>query len=1256
MNLDDFLDIRSEEKQKTTNINKLVNKDTDKNVNIKENIDKNKEIQNKSNFFSDKNLKIDELNKELQELKFLNTNNREIDTTNNLNRDLIVEVETKDNLKGFDEVKAKRLETSRELNVDRLDKIKEIEKELAQEKDTKTDKIYVYKNDRKTVQQKVVERRNEKVAYREYRENLHQFKNAYTDKQRVYFEQKIKWYEERQIKKSEWDQLNKQSFEAKKLNYYDIKIWEAAQENKGILTEKSVREYANKAFPDEIKRNKFINYTESKLTEFERLRMINDKSQTNIQKLDVFGVVTKKTNTDYESRTIYFNDERIDRRILEIENHIKSMDLVDKVKYNFSSPVTQDVYEEKKRIELTLREEKTAGKDYKDLYKDFLTNKGRNLNELSNKQIQAEYEALKVLKRESSKEIRIRKNYKFEVNYNFLNKVKEYEKEQQDNKEKQFIDKNRDNMRYEPLAIFDKEISDYMSKNKGILDNNIFNIIKQKEGDTPEINRKIELIKTRIFDLKANDCLEVMLDKRELNNLKPGEFKFVTTKKYNIKDYYKNIGSKLDTEIYDFLEKNKKTFKFKDFDEYVRDNNTNLSEEELQKKIDITQHRVKQLYANDYFYKVADDVYVSKKSFDDIMSLNNAYIRFKEGENVSSNWVSDEKRNQKINSFGCQIDKSIFEKSGKDGIVNIENCLDGADERQANIIKGRFNKLVQYGYLEKLDGASFKIAGQFKIELKRKELQDEQDLKDRNFKKFKFKKVDHNNYFKTLRTYIEKQGYFNEAEYKLIRYGDKSIKADDMKFNDKCMIKRFQTMLNSGILEKDDKGNLMITQRGLQVERDFLEKEKNTNINTDKNVNVITNIKGNNTIDKPKEVKFTSFDYTNIAVAVDNKGIFSKENFINHFSNNNFIGAKGQSYNWTTEQINGKYITSIKRLETHIQLNNLSVKKLPDGSYKLDPYFIDRALIEFEKHKLKGKEKTVLLNKDQDILVQDIGSFGQLTENQIINYIYNGRNDLFKIDLEDLKRKGLVEIEKFNLKHIGEQNIITLTSKGRAVAEMNTGKDRIATKDKLNKEGELAHDLYVYDTVKYIENELKKENKKIEIVYSDRQMKSYQQSILAREYGNIGIGMATVYILEEAKKNNIVNRNNYEDKMNDLYRKQSFINKKMTSFDKSFATLKDKHFIKKVEGKYELTEKGNILLNDVSSGRLQVMYSDCQIIVRDIDTGERSTINIEVDLGYTEDEVKEKAMNVPNQIWATNSIKQKDIITKYVSNTVFLLR
>ena len=62
------------------------------------------------------------------------------------------------------------------------------------------------------------------------------------------------------------------------------------------------------------------------------------------------------------------------------------------------------------------------------------------------------------------------------------------------------------------------------------------------------------------------------------------------------------------------------------------------------------------------------------------------------------------------------------------------------------------------------------------------------------------------------------------------------------------------------------------------------------------------------------------------------------------------------------------------------------------------------------------------------------------------------------------------------------------------------------------------------------------------------------------------------------------------------------------------------------------------------------------MVVRDIETGERSTINIEVDLGYSEDEIKEKMMNVPNQIWATNSQKQQRIITKFGAKTVFLIR
>jgi ribosomal protein S19E (S16A) len=1119
-------------------------------------------------------------------------------------------------------------------DINRFEKIQELEKEYAHEQDKYSDgKVYVYKNDRKTIQQRIVEGRNEKEEYKQYREYLNQFQNAYTDKQRAYLQYKIDQYERRQMQKQEWERINKQHYEAKSLNRYDMHIWDAAQLNKGILTEKAIKQYAEKTFSDAVKRDRFINYAESQLMQYERLGMLNDKSQTMSQRIDIFGLVTKKTHTAFESRTVFYNDERIDRRIKEIEDFVREKGFADKLKFNLSSASAQEIWEEKNRILLTLKEEKSAGREYKDLYKGFLTSKDKDLNSMTDKQVQAEYEALRKIKMESAREYKIRKNYRFEVNYRFYNKVKEYEQ--------RTIDKERDVVRFSPLAVFDKDISEYMDRNYGILDDGIFARIIQKEGNTPETSRKIQLVKTRIQDLRYYACLV------ELKAENLGNFRYKASAKYDLKQHYKSFGNSIDRQIHEYCEKNEKTVKFDALESYIRESNKELSEDELEKKIAVIEHRIRQLHANGYFHKIADGVYVSKENFDDAMKLIEAYVRFKEGEDISVKdleLTKEIKEIKKINSFGCKLDKDIFQEAlANNGVFDIEKYTAELDDRRTKMTEGRVYKLEKFGYLEKDSEGRYIITEQFKTDLKAKQLREEQELKDKNFERFQFKLVDHNNYLKTLRAYIDKQGYFNEEEYKLEKYGDKNIKADDMRFNDKCMIKRFQTMLNAGVLTKDEKGNLTITERGLQAEKEFLEGTAKTNTKENKKI-----IK--------EEIKFTSFDYTNIAVAVDDNGIFSKENFIRHFSKNDFVGAKGQSYRWTPEQVESKYKTAVKRIETHIKLDNLSVTKLPDGSYKLDKNFIDRAIIEFEKHKLQGKERTVLLNKEQHTTVADVGSFGQLTERQIVELIYNGREDLYRIDLDDLKRKGLVEVEKVNLKHIGEQNLIVLTPKGRAVAEMNTGKSRIATKDKLNKEGELAHDIFVYDVVKHLERQLKAEGKEVEITYSDRQLKSHQQSILAREYDNIGLGLAAKNILEAAAENRPISKEIYTKEMQKTFTKEGFINKKIASFNKTFEAMRDKGFLCETDGKYKLTGKGQSLLDDINKGRLQVMFADCQMIVRDIETGERSVINVEVDLGYSPDEIKEKIMHVPNQIWATNSQKQQRVITKLGAKTVFLIR
>ena len=1262
--------------------------------------------------------KVEEINKGLDRFQFLNDDRREIQTAFN-------RVETKK-----DTSKRVEKDAKKPVTMDRLDIVCALEKE---HKSKEFEKVFVYKNDRQTLQQKIVERKDDKQSLNEYRQHIKGYNNGLTPNQRNYHYQKAMQYETRQQERQHWDNINRQEYQMLKLNGYDKHIWNAGQDNRGIITEKALNRYAEKAFEDKSDRDRFLNYCDMKLTKLSRIGMLNDKSQTALQRADAFGLVTNKTHTNYETRMVYFNDRRIDDRLNEIESYIKDKGFVERVKFEFASAPHHEIEAQKDRIKLTFKEEKSAGNDYRDLYKDFLTNKDRNLNGMSKSEVKAEYEALRKLKEESAREIKIRKNYSFELNQRFLSKIEEFDAEKLEREEK-MLEKHRDDIKYSPLAVFDKEIADYMDKNNGVLDNKIFDRAIEAEGRTretlaPEQEQRLNLLKIRILDLKASGCLT----DRGFNQGSEG-FKYGVISKYNLRDSEKIFGSKLDREIYNFCEKHDRTFNCKVFEEELRDNSKELSDDEIKKKITVTQLRVSQLYANNYFHKITDDIYVLKESFDNAIRLNDAYIKFTEGK--STRFPTITKESEKINNLGCKMDKDVLANALNNNRI-VDMTRFSTNQERSKIVEGRIEKLVKCGYINKSEDGKYEVTDEFEKSMREKGFETLKEQIDRNYENFEFRYSDAK-YLNICRDQIESKGCFNLNEYKTEKHGKDDVKESNLDKTDKFMLKRLKTMENAGLIKIDRNGNIIITERGEEAEKSFMEKQlehrsienynrfeftkhdyekwfpairqeievkgkfnldeyKNENrdevtnsylfkrVNTMLAAGIIAKAADGNititerglmaeraflegkekpiiefpkSIEKQKdEVKFTSFDYSNIVVAVDENGVFSKEHYTAYFKNNDFVGAGGKSYRWTTEQIESKYQSAVKRLETFVE-NDLSfVEKLENGTYKLDESYIDRATVELEKNSLKGNERSIRLNREQDATIADIGSFGQLTEVQIIKYIYGGKSDLYIIDLADLKRKKLIVAEKYDLKGMGEQTVIALTTKGRAVAEINTGKDRIATKSKLNKEGELAHDLYIYDTIKHLESQLASENKKLEITYSDRQMKSLQQSILAKEYENIGIGVASVYILDKAAEHIEISRKAYEDEVRNQYSKEGFINKKLQSFDKTFEALESKGFIRKVDGKYTITEKGENLRNDISTGRLQVMFSDCQVVVSDIETGDISTVNIEVDMGsYTEDEIKEKVANIPNQLWATNSEKQRTKILKYVLRNVFLLR
>lgn len=72
-------------------------------------------------------------------------------------------------------------------------------------------------------------------------------------------------------------------------------------------------------------------------------------------------------------------------------------------------------------------------------------------------------------------------------------------------------------------------------------------------------------------------------------------------------------------------------------------------------------------------------------------------------------------------------------------------------------------------------------------------------------------------------------------------------------------------------------------------------------------------------------------------------------------------------------------------------------------------------------------------------------------------------------------------------------------------------------------------------------------------------------------------------------------------------------------------------------------------------GKQRIEYPDLHVEIEEINTGEKSHINIEVDCGYTGKVIKSKAQNIDNLVWYTDSQKQYKKIHKALQDPSVML-
>lgn len=283
-------------------------------------------------------------------------------------------------------------------------------------------------------------------------------------------------------------------------------------------------------------------------------------------------------------------------------------------------------------------------------------------------------------------------------------------------------------------------------------------------------------------------------------------------------------------------------------------------------------------------------------------------------------------------------------------------------------------------------------------------------------------------------------------------------------------------------------------------------------------------------IEKQVVIKITKFDLDNI-IQPSKDGVFTKD----------------------MRNASPKRASVEKRIETLIAAGLL----INCGDcWKLTGELLDRASV---REKLNAKrEQTHSIKLDMDCLtaeqkktVTDIKDFLNLTGSQILRYIYNGNETLYKADMRYLLEKDILVKDSI-------YEIFVLTKKGTCLASDLTGDHNIFKSKIYSRREELKHDVLIYTAYKDMEKQLVDAGKSIVSIKTDRVMRS-----------------------EDMKANNRMN----ED------------------------------------------------------------YPDLRIDYMNKETGEKGFVNIEVDVGYSENVISQK-LRIPNLRWYTNRQSQKEKVLR----------
>ncbi len=302
----------------------------------------------------------------------------------------------------------------------------------------------------------------------------------------------------------------------------------------------------------------------------------------------------------------------------------------------------------------------------------------------------------------------------------------------------------------------------------------------------------------------------------------------------------------------------------------------------------------------------------------------------------------------------------------------------------------------------------------------------------------------------------------------LMKHKEGSIHLADLKaaYQDKPQFERerqtkmldgmIRNLKNNGYLESMGSGHYKLTENAwlalsVKAERALRQTEKNIE-QTVETVQVESQEKSQQKIKiKTEGVKVTAFDRVLYEVSVD--GVIQADK----------VNAHEKS-----ERLK-------KRIEMLSQAGFIQKDHLTEA-------LIERIELAIKRSKEKGIVFETLTREQQQV-IQDMRLFLNLTQSQIIKFIYHGDTDLAKSDLKYLLEKQiLVKDDAWNVYVLGKSGI---------KLSNDISPDAIRYKTKLfSRREEVGHDVLVYTAFKELEKELLREGKQIVSIKNDRQLRS----------------------------------------------------------------------------------------------------------------------------------------------------------------------